>query len=138
MALNTLTSVNDDKSKKTVIPLKNFSDYFFENVATPIGGNQLAANQLQITSACDAKCAYCSNESNAFETLLTKFRDVKEIEKVLYATEFINGSIILNESLPGRISEGEALIHPKFFDILDLIRKKFRNPIALKIGRAHV
>lgn len=125
MALNSLTSVNDDKTKKTVIPLKNFSDYWLENMATNYN------NQLQITSACDAKCAYCSNESNAFETLLTKFRDIKEIEKVLYATPYINGPIILNESLPGRISEGEALIHPKFFDILKLIRRKFNNPIAL-------
>lgn len=131
MALNSLTSVNDDKTKKTVIPLKHFSDYFYENIATPYVGNQIAANQLQITSACDAKCAYCSNESNAFETLLTKFRDIKEIEKVLYATTHIDGAVVLNESLPGRISEGEALIHPKFFDILDLIRRKFNNPIAL-------
>lgn len=126
MALNSLTSINDDKTKKTVIPLKNFSDYFFENVA--IGR---APNQLQITSACDAKCAYCSNESNAFETLLTKFRDIKEIEKIIYATPFFEGPILLNESLPGRISEGEALIHPKFFDILDLIRRKFDNPIGI-------
>jgi len=126
MALNSLTSVNDDKTKKTVIPLKNFSDYWLENMAT-FG----YTNQLQITSACDAKCEYCSNESNAFETLLTKFRDIKEIEKVLYATTHINGSILLNESLPGRISEGEALIHPKFFDILKLIRRKFNNPIGI-------
>lgn len=126
MALNSLTSVNDDKTKKTVIPLKNFSDYFFENISA-----WGYTNQLQITSACDAKCAYCSNESNAFETLLTKFRDIKEIEKVLYATTHIDGPIVLNESLPGRISEGEALIHPKFFDILDLIRRKFNNPIAV-------
>lgn len=124
MALNSLTSVNDDKTKKVVIPLKNFSDYWLENMATNY------SNQLQITSACDAKCSYCSNESNAFETLLTRFRDVKEIEKVLYAIDHINGDIILNESLPGRISEGEALIHPKLFDILDLIRRKFNNPIA--------
>jgi MoaA/NifB/PqqE/SkfB family radical SAM enzyme len=125
MALNALTSINDDKTKKAVIPLKNFSDYWLENMA--INGH----NQLQITSACDAKCAYCSNESNAFETLLTKFRDIKEIEKVLYATNYIDGPIVLNESLPGRISEGEALIHPKFFDILGLIRRKFNNPIAI-------
>lgn len=127
MALNSLTSINDDKTKKAVIPLRAFSDYWLENMAI----SPALTNQLQITSACDAKCAYCSNESNAFETLLTKFRDIKEIEKVLYATQSIPGSIILNESLPGRISEGEALIHPKFFEILTLIRRKFQNPIAL-------
>lgn len=111
--------------KTTVIPLKNFSDYFLENVATP-GQNW---QQLQITSACDARCSFCSNDQNAFETARARFRDVKEIEKVVYAAPFNNDDIFLNESLPGRMSEGEALIHPKLFDILNIIRSKFPHNV---------
>lgn len=112
--------------KQTVIPLRSFSDYFLENMAT--NGNHW--QQLQITSACDARCSFCSNDQNSFETARARFRDIKEIEKVLFAMPPHNDSIILNESLPGRISEGEALIHPKLIDILALIRRKFNNVIA--------
>lgn len=112
--------------KQTVIPLRSFSDYFLENMATL--GNHWS--QLQITSACDARCSFCSNDQNSFETARARFRDIKEIEKMLFAMPQHNDPIILNESLPGRLSEGEATIHPKFIEILGLIRQNFRNVIA--------
>lgn len=31
----------------------------------------------------------------------------------------------MSDSLPGRISEGEAFLHPQFFEILSLVRKRF-------------
>ena len=113
------------EEKKTVIPLKNFSDYFLENVAMT---GPIPNGQLQITSACDAKCFYCSNDQNDFETARTKFRDINEIEKILWAMphEF-GGGFVLNESLPGRISEGEATVHPKFIEIVELIRRKYHH-----------
>ncbi len=107
------------------IPLKDFSDYFFENVS--IG----AENQLQITSLCNAKCIFCSNEQNPFEIKRCDFRSLEEIEKVIWATSHIDGPIRLNESLPGRISEGEVFLHPKFFEILAVIRDKFDNVIKI-------
>jgi len=45
---------------KANIPLRNFSDYFFENVSVGY------SNQIQITSTCNAKCIFCSNEQNPF------------------------------------------------------------------------
>jgi len=108
-----------------MLPIKQFSNYFHEN-------NSINAyNQIQITSKCNAKCIFCSNEQNPFEIERLDFRDPKEIEKVVWATPFINGYIHLNESLPGRISEGEALIHPQLFEILKIIRKKFNNTIVI-------
>jgi len=112
--------MTDTNLPKASIPLKDFSDYFFENVATGYD------NQLQITSKCNAKCMFCSNEQNPFEVKRCAFRDIREIEKVVWAMPFnLNTPISLNESLPGRISEGEAFIHPKFFEILEIIRRKF-------------
>ena len=108
-----------------VIPLKNFSDYFFENVSVN------APNQFQITSLCNAKCIFCSNEQNPFEIKRCEFRSLEEIEKVVWATPLLDGPIMLNESLPGRISEGEAFLHPKFFEILNVIRRKFKNTIKI-------
>ena len=113
-----------------VIPLKEFSDYFFENIANG------AQNQLQITSICNAKCIFCSNEQNPFKIKRSNFRSFSELEKVIYATPTINGPIHLNESLPGRMSEGEAFLHPKFFDILKLIRSKFTNTISISTNGA--
>lgn len=119
-------SIGKATEKQTVIPLRSFSDYFLENMATP--GNNW--NQLQITSACDARCSFCSNDQNSFETARARFRDIKEIEKMLFAMPQHGGPIALNESLPGRLSEGEATIHPKFIEILGLIRRSFNNVIA--------
>ena len=110
---------------KSVIPLKEFSDYFFENIST---GH---INQFQISSICNAKCIFCSNDQNPFEIKRCKFRPLEEIEKLVWSTDFINGPIHLNESLPGRISEGEAFIHPQFFEILKAIRNKFTNIICI-------
>jgi molybdenum cofactor biosynthesis enzyme MoaA len=107
------------------IPLGNFSDYFLENIS--VGYN----NQIQISSICNAKCIFCSNEQNPFEIRRCNFRPLEEIEKIVWATESINGSIQLNESLPGRISEGEAFLHPDIFTILRVIRNKFKNPIKI-------
>jgi len=33
--------------------------------------------------------------------------------------------IRMSDSLPGRISEGEALLHPRLFEILEMVRRKF-------------
>ena len=107
------------------IPLKYFSDYFFENISCGY------PNQIQITSLCNAKCIFCSNEQNPFKIERYKFRDLSEIKKVIWANDFMDGDIALNESLPGRISEGEAFLHPQFFDILYEIRKKFLNNIII-------
>lgn len=108
-----------------MIPLKEYSDYFLEN--TSVGH----VNQLQISSICNAKCIFCSNEQNPFEIKRCSFRPVEEIEKIVWSMNELNGPIHLNESLPGRISEGEAFLHPDFFKILQVIRGKFNNVIKI-------
>ena len=112
------------------IPLRNFSDYFLENISVELN------NQLQISSICNADCLFCSNKQNPFKIERYKFRDIGEIEKVLFAKKPFDGPMILAESLPGRISEGEALIHPEIFQILQLIRNKFRNSIHITTNGA--
>ena len=112
------------------IPLRSFSDYFMENIAAELN------NQLQISSICNADCLFCSNKQNPFKIERLSFRDVAEIEKVIFAKKPFPGPLILAESLPGRISEGEALIHPQLFQILDLIRSKFDNSIHITTNGA--
>ncbi len=107
------------------VPLRNFSDYFFENISVN------APNQIQITSICNAKCIFCSNEQNPFEIKRCGFRSTDEIEKIVWSLPPIDGPIMLNESLPGRLSEGEAFLHPKFFHILKIIRSKFNNTLKI-------
>jgi len=108
-----------------LIPLKNFSDYFFESIAIN------APHQIQITSVCNAKCIFCSNEQNPFDIKRSQFRSIEEIEKIIWASGEIRGPIAINESLPGRLSEGEAFLHPQFFEILNIIRRKYQNPIKI-------
>ncbi len=106
------------------IPTKNFSDYFFENISTD------AINQIQIASKCNGNCIFCSNNQNPFKIHRCDFREIDEIEKIIWSMpDDMPYEIILNESLPGRISEGEALLHPKLFEILSLIRNKFQNNV---------
>lgn len=121
----------DKKPEKTsTLPIRGFSDYFMENTSIK------AANQMQITSICNADCIFCSNKQNPFRIKRLGFRPVEEIEKIVWSTNTINGQIALNESLPGRISEGEALLHPDLFKILKIIRDKFRNPISITTNGA--
>jgi hypothetical protein len=116
-------SILKPSEKNTSLPLKQFSDYWLENMALP---NPSGLGQLQITSICDSRCEYCSNDSNEFLTGRNKFRDLGEIEKVLWAIPFsFSGTFYLNESLPGRISEGEALLHPDIDKVMGLIRARF-------------
>lgn len=101
-----------------MIPARDYSDYFFENL-----GVDRTPAQLQITSSCNAKCLFCSNDQNPFQVHRTSFRPLSEIKKMFWAfPSDYYGDIALNESLPGRLSEGEALIHPQIFDILEFIR----------------
>lgn len=102
-----------------------FSEYFEEHMS--IG---FPKNQLQITSACNAHCIFCSNDQNPFETKRLPFRKLDEIKRSFWYSEHHSApELILNESLPGRISEGEALIHPQLFDILEFIRRINKSAI---------
>ena len=97
------------------------SKYMYEQIA---GGYD---NQLPLSSICDAHCFFCSNEMNPFEILREKFRPIEDVKKGLTLLNPNTHSIAIGDALPGRISEGEALLHPKIFEILGLIRN-FASP----------
>lgn len=83
-------------------------------------------NQLSISSVCNCRCLFCSNHLNPFPVAGGVFRDVEDIKLQLALTgETYAQPIRLSDSLPGRIAEGEALLHPRLFEILRLIRRKF-------------
>jgi len=59
------------------------------------------------------------------------FRTVEEIKKaILHLSPEHGQEIDISTGLFGNISEGEPLIHPKFFEILEVIREQFDNPIS--------
>lgn len=89
------------------------------------------SNQLPISAVCNCRCLFCSNNLNPFPIISGAFRDVEDVKLQLCAMRDNNDPIYLSESLPGRISEGEALLHPRLFEILELVRMRFFcNPLC--------
>ena len=102
--------------------LKTEKDLFFQE--------WLAAGQppeqLSISSVCNARCLFCSNRMNPFPIKQNVFRDIEDVKLQLsLGSANYDGGIYMSDSLPGRISEGEAFLHPRFFEILTLVREKF-------------
>jgi len=87
------------------------------------GGQPL--NQLPISAVCNSRCLFCSNHLNPFPVAGGFFRDIEDIKLQLCAMSANDDPIRMSDSLPGRISEGEALLHPQLFEILELVRRKF-------------
>jgi NifB/MoaA-like Fe-S oxidoreductase len=52
-------------------------------------------------------------------------RDIEDVKHQLTLMEQRGQELHLSDSLPGRISEGEVFLHPKFFEILEIVRQKF-------------
>jgi hypothetical protein len=88
------------------------------------GGRSLT--QLPISAVCNSRCIFCSNDLNPFPVARGFFRDVEDVKlQLALMAEHHRVPIRLSDSLPGRIAEGEAFLHPQFFDILRVIRRKF-------------
>jgi hypothetical protein len=83
------------------------------------------SNQLPISAVCTSHCLFCSNHLNPFPVAGGFFRDIEDIKLQLCAMSANDDPIRMSDSLPGRISEGEALLHPRLFEILELVRRKF-------------
>ena len=98
----------------------NLSPFILEWLA----GNRLA-NQLPISAVCNSHCLFCSNNLNPFPVAGGFFRDIEDIKLQICAMPDTADPIRLSDSLPGRIAEGEAFLHPRLFEILDLVRRKF-------------
>ncbi|MFC1699872.1 radical SAM protein [Candidatus Omnitrophota bacterium] len=93
------------------------SKFMYETLAA--GGT----NQLPISSVCNAKCIFCSNKMNPFHIYRVGFRSLADIKKGINLLDEAS-EIRLGDSLPGRIAEGEALLHPNIYQILKLIRHR--------------
>jgi hypothetical protein len=94
------------------------SKYMYETIATG------SSNQLPVSSVCSAKCIFCSNHMNPFPIYREGFRPLDDIKKGIALLDANAQEIRIGDSLPGRISEGEALLHPEILTILKLVREK--------------
>jgi len=101
-------------------PAGENSIFFLEWLA----GNRYK-NQLPISAVCNSRCIFCSNNLNPFPIARGMFRDIEDIKHQLSLMPLHKDPIRMSDSLPGRIAEGEAFLHPKFFEILKLIRRKY-------------
>lgn len=82
-------------------------------------------NQLSVSAICNSSCIFCSNHLNPFPIQHGVFRKFDDIKHQLTLMEQRGQELRLSESLPGRISEGEAFLHPQFFEILEMVRLRF-------------
>ena len=102
-------------------PAEGYGMFFREWLA---GGQP--SNLLPISAVCNSRCLFCSNNLNPFPVARGFFRDVEDIKLQLAMMDEHNQQPLrLSDSLPGRIAEGEAFLHPEFFRILSLVRRKF-------------
>ncbi len=100
------------------------SKYTYETIASGSG------NQLPISSVCSARCIFCSNSMNPFPIYREGLRPLEDIEKgIALLNPGPGDEIRLSDSLPGRISEGEALLHPDILKVLKIVRDKFPNNV---------
>ncbi len=104
----------------TALPAGGESVFFREWLA----GNRYP-NQLPISAICNSRCIFCSNNLNPFPIARGLFRDIEDVKHQLSLMPLHKDPIRMSDSLPGRIAEGEAFLHPKFFEILKLIRRKY-------------
>ena len=82
--------------------------------------------QLSISAVCNARCLFCSNRMNPYPIRQNVFREIEDVKLQLsLGSANYEGGIYMSDSLPGRISEGEAFLHPRFLEILTLVREKF-------------
>lgn len=83
-------------------------------------------SQLPISAVCNSRCIFCSNQLNPFPITRNIFRDLEDIKlQLTLMPPQYTGPIRLSDSLPGRIAEGEAFLHPQFFKIIELVRRRF-------------
>lgn len=82
-----------------------------------------ASGALPLTSTCNVACVFCSNHGNppGVEVYRVPPRSIGELERALRRMRGRRG-IVIGESA-SRVSEGEPLTHPRFHEILELIRR---------------
>ncbi|MCK5578455.1 MAG: DUF512 domain-containing protein [Planctomycetes bacterium] len=93
-----------------------------------------AKQAMPISARCNLRCIFCSNYNNPFRIYQGTFRDIADIKLNLPMLQLPQATINLSDSLPGRIAEGEALLHPKIFEILDLIRNQFGLGVTIQLA----
>ncbi len=92
---------------------------------------------LQVSATCNGKCIFCAEKNNPWGQRVEKLRSLREIKQILFSLEPpLSGSFELSRTYPGRLSEGEPLIHPHLREIISLIRAKFPNRIYMDTNGA--
>ena len=89
-------------------------------------------NILPLTSACNARCVFCSHHQNPRGTCAYIFSHLPEdlLDELLSYLDR-ERKIVIGES-SSRLCEGEPLTHPFFFDLLEKVRELYpRTPVQV-------
>lgn len=92
-------------------------------------------NTFPLSTVCNAKCLFCSNKMNPFKIHRVGFRPESEVLSYVFhraGRVAPDAEVRLSDVIPGRLSEGEAMLHPKFFEMCKLIRSRLPdNPLHI-------
>lgn len=102
-----------------------YSKYLLETLSTG------TTSQLPISATCNAKCLFCSNNNNPFPIRREEFRSLEDVKRGLCLIDPKSPTISISDTLPGRMFEGEALLHPRIIEIFKLIRGRTQAMIQL-------
>ena len=89
-------------------------------------------NILPITSRCDARCVFCSHHNNPPEIQAVSI-GTRTLDQIRETLGDLRGDreITIGESA-SNIIEGEPTLHPRFREVLELVRQRFpHTPVAL-------
>lgn len=94
---------------------------------------------LPISTTCNCSCIFCTNKFNIFPCQTGLLRDIEDIRHQLSLMRLHENPINLTSIIPGRLPEGEAFLHPQFFQILQLVRRKYpRNQLVFNSNCAGI
>ncbi len=113
--------------------------YTPEEIQTLLDHAAREQNILPLTSRCDSRCVFCSHRNNPPEVQVISIgtRTLAQIEASMAHLD-PSGPITIGESASSVI-EGEPTLHPRFREIITLLRKKFpRTPVEITTNGHHL
>lgn len=86
-------------------------------------------NVLPVSGRCNLRCVYCSHQGNPPELLLPRL-PIMTKDELAEAIRFLDPArkIVIGESAT-RISEGEPLLYPEIWSVLEEIRRLFPDAV---------
>lgn len=96
-------------------------------------------NILPLTSRCDSRCIFCSHHNNPREVQVISIgtRTLEQIEETMGHLD--PGNVITIGESASSIIEGEPTMHPRFQEVISLLRRRFpTTPVEITTNGHHL